>query len=311
VPGLLIHRRCRYQCGKMPISECLCLGIMDVEVRHLRAFVAVAEEESFTYAALRLRITQPALSRTVQQLESILRVQLIRRTSKSFELTEAGSLFLDHARMTLASLDRGVAAARGNTTITLGFSWLLPTPWAQDMARYLQENAGIEVSFTRVDAPAQPLVRGDVDAAVLRSPVPRELLGKPRTIELFEEPRVLVCSHRSPLAAGTPIPWEDVPQRPLVINIINGTTTPDLWPGITPEVVETQSYDEWLETVAADRGVGVVPEIARRRGTHPGIVFVPLLGAPPVTVWLSVADHVPDSLARSILDASRLTLTPS
>src|SRR5687767_1217875 len=120
----------------MPDSEYLCLGSMDVEVRHLRAFVAVAEEESFTYAALRLRITQPALSRTVQQLESILRVQLIRRTSKSFELTEAGSLFLDHARTTLASLDRGVAAARGNTTITLGFSWLLPTPWAQDTARY-------------------------------------------------------------------------------------------------------------------------------------------------------------------------------
>jgi DNA-binding transcriptional LysR family regulator len=284
---------------------------MDVEVRHLRAFVAVAEEESFTYAALRLRITQPALSRTVQQLESILRVQLIRRTSKSFELSEAGALFLDHAKTTLASLDRGVAAARGNATITLGFSWLLPTPWAQDTARYLQENAGVEVSFTRVDAPAQPLVRGDIDAAVLRSPVPSELLDKPRTIKLFDEPRVLVCSHRSPLAVGTPIRWEDVPQRPLVINVLNGTTTPDLWPNITPEVVETQSFDEWIETVAADRGVGVVPDIARTRGNHPGIVFVPLIGAPPVTVWLSIANHVPDNRARAILDAVRLALSDS
>ncbi|WP_455835145.1 LysR family transcriptional regulator [Pseudarthrobacter siccitolerans] len=284
---------------------------MDVEVRHLRAFIAVAEEESFTYAALRLRITQPALSRTVQQLESILRVQLIRRTSKSFELTDAGALFLDHAKTTLASLDRGVAAARGNTTMTLGFSWLLPTPWAQDTARYLQENAGVEVSFTRVDAPAQPLVRGDIDAAVLRSPVPRELLDTPRTIKLFEERRVLVCSHRSPLAVGTPIRWEDVPQRPLVINVLNGTTTPDFWPNITPEVVETQSYDEWIETVAADRGVGVVPDIARTRGTHPGIVFVPLIGAPPVTVWLSIANHVPDKHAQAILDAARLALSES
>jgi DNA-binding transcriptional LysR family regulator len=282
---------------------------MDVEVRHLRAFVAVAEEESFTYAALRLRITQPALSRTVQQLESILSVQLIRRTSKSFGLTEAGALFLDHAKTTLSSLDRGVAAARGNTTMTLGFSWLLPTPWAQDTARYLQENAGVEVSFTRVDAPAQPLVRGDIDAAVLRSPVPRELLDKPRTIELFEEPRVLVCSRRSPLAVGTPIRWEDVPQRPLVINVLNGTTTPDLWPNTTREVVETQSYDEWIETVAADRGVGVVPDLARTRGTHPGIVFVPLIGAPPVTVWLSIANHVPDNRAQAILDAARLALS--
>ena len=195
--------------------------------------------------------------------------------------------------------------------MTLGFSWLLPTPWAQDTARYLQENAGVEVSFTRVDAPAQPLVRGDIDAAVLRSPVPRELLDTPRTIKLFEERRVLVCSHRSPLAVGTPIRWEDVPQRPLVINVLNGTTTPDLWPNITPEVVETQSYDEWIETVAADRGVGVVPDIARTRGTHPGIVFVPLIGAPPVTVWLSIANHVPDKHAQAILDAARLALSES
>ena len=70
-------------------------------------------------------------------------------------------------------------------------------------------------------------------------------------------------------------------QRPLVINIINGTTTPDLWPDqITPEVVETRSYDEWLEAAAADRGVGVVPDIARTRRNHPGIVFVPLIDAP-------------------------------
>ncbi len=271
--------------------------------------MAVAEEESFTYAALRLRITQPALSRTVQQLESILGVQLIRRTSKSFELTDPGALFLDHATSTLLSLDRAVAAARGNTTITLGFSWLLPTPWAQDMARYLQDNAGIAVSFTRVDAPAQPLLRGDVDAAVLRSPVPADLLDRVRTVKLFDEPRVLVCSERSPLAGGTPIPWQDVPGRPLVINTVNGTTTPDLWPDVTCDVVETHSYDEWIETVAADRGVGVVPDIARTKGTHPGIAFVPLIDAPPVTVWLSVADHVPARLTRSILEAARSTLT--
>jgi len=279
-----------------------------VEVRHLRAFVAVVEEESFTHAALRQRITQPALSRTVQQLESALKVQLIRRTSKRFELTAAGALFLDHARTTLANLNRAIAVARGNTTITLGFSWLLPTPWAQDMARHLQDTAGIEVTFTRVDATAQPLARGDVDAVVLRSPVSPALLDSPRTIKLFEEPRVLACSNRSPWTSGAPIRWEDVPQRPLVINTVNGSTTTDLWPNLTPEIVETRSYDEWIETVAADRGVGIIPDIARTRGIHPGVEFVPLIGAPPVTVWLSVADQVPAHRARSILDASRLAL---
>lgn len=73
---------------------------MDVEIRHLRAFVAVSEAGTFTAAARRLLITQPALTR-IQQLERILGVTLIKRTSRSVELTQAGHTFRDRTQALL------------------------------------------------------------------------------------------------------------------------------------------------------------------------------------------------------------------
>jgi DNA-binding transcriptional LysR family regulator len=88
-----------------------------VELRHLRYFVAVAEDLSFRGAADRLRIAQPALTHQIQALERILGVRLLNRTKRSVELTEAGSLFLEEARMTLRQAERarlvGERAGRG------------------------------------------------------------------------------------------------------------------------------------------------------------------------------------------------------
>ena len=85
---------------------------MDVELRHLRAFTAVATHRSFTAAGRELLIGQPALTRTVQQLEAALGVRLLERTSRSVELTDVGRDFLDRTRAVLADLDRAILAAR-------------------------------------------------------------------------------------------------------------------------------------------------------------------------------------------------------
>ncbi|MDQ2816547.1 MAG: LysR family transcriptional regulator, partial [Actinomycetota bacterium] len=85
---------------------------MNIEMRHLRYFVAVAEDNSFTAAARRVHVTQQVLSTQIRQLEDAVGTQLLRRTSRGVALTPAGSAFLDSARETLAGLDRGVAAAR-------------------------------------------------------------------------------------------------------------------------------------------------------------------------------------------------------
>src|SRR5580692_4426422 len=96
----------------------LCLTGMDgplssrVELRHLRVFEAVARLNSFTQAAEELAITQPALSRTVRQLEDALGVTLLDRSSRRVELTQAGRTFLDYVDRVLAELERGLGAVR-------------------------------------------------------------------------------------------------------------------------------------------------------------------------------------------------------
>jgi len=84
----------------------------NIEMRHLRYFVAVAEEASFTAAAQRVHVAQQVLSTQIRQLEDAVGFELLRRTSRGVVLTAAGAAFLGFARQALASLDRGVAAAR-------------------------------------------------------------------------------------------------------------------------------------------------------------------------------------------------------
>jgi epsilon-lactone hydrolase len=83
-----------------------------VEVKHLRAFVAVAEELNFSRAAARLYLSQPALSRQIRTLERLLGCELLRRSTHSVELTVAGNALLDRARRLLAELDEAIAATQ-------------------------------------------------------------------------------------------------------------------------------------------------------------------------------------------------------
>src|SRR3954447_517598 len=83
-----------------------------VEIRHLRAFVAVAEELNFSRAATRLSLSQPALSRQIRALERLLGCELLRRSTHRVELTVAGSALLDRARRLLADLDEAIVATQ-------------------------------------------------------------------------------------------------------------------------------------------------------------------------------------------------------
>src|SRR5690348_13992207 len=98
---------------------------MDVDLRKLRYFVAVAEELHFGRAAERLHIAQPVLYRQIRALEDELRAQLFVRTKRATELTAAGRQLLDDARPLLAAADatrrRVAQAARGSKTFTIGF----------------------------------------------------------------------------------------------------------------------------------------------------------------------------------------------
>src|SRR5205823_11200329 len=104
-----------------------------VELRHLRYFVAVAEMENVSRAALKLHVSQPALSRQIRDLEDEIGFCLLERTAKSVRLTEAGRAFLNDARELLRQADESVKKARANaseepTELHIGYS---PTPFAE------------------------------------------------------------------------------------------------------------------------------------------------------------------------------------
>jgi DNA-binding transcriptional LysR family regulator len=288
----------------MPVPLDLCLAGMDVELRHLRAFAAVARLSSFTRAAEHLRITQPALSRTVRQLEGALHVTLLDRTSRHVALTAAGQEFLGHAERILAALDAAVAAVQPHVTIRLAFSWLLPDPWAQDAIAGFEAASGGGVALVRSDDPLAAVTDGSVDVALIRGTVPAT--ARVQRIRLFDEVRVAACSARSLLAARDGLDWAEVPRWPLVVNTVSGTTGPWSWPaGEGPRrVIETRNFDEWLETVAADRGIGVVPDVAMRRSIHPAVRFVPLRGAPPSPVFLVFLRGAREALLRQFMAAA-------
>jgi LysR family transcriptional regulator, hca operon transcriptional activator len=148
-----------------------------VELRHLRYFIAVAEEGSLTLAAeKRLHTAQPSLSRQIRDLEYEVGVQLFSRSVHGVELTAAGKAFLDHARLAMAQVDAAVEAAGraalpARKTFAIGFqtghemNWL---PRAMHVLRDELKNIEVTISSDYSPDLAEALVRGRLDVAFLR-----------------------------------------------------------------------------------------------------------------------------------------------
>jgi LysR family hca operon transcriptional activator len=149
-----------------------------MELRHLRYFVAVAEEGSVTVAAeRRLHTAQPSLSRQIKGLEDEVGVELLTRSAKGIELTGAGRAFLDHARMALAQAEAAVRAARraavpAKPTFALGFLTGQEMDWLPEAMRVLCDQLPkIEVTVSSQYSPllAEALVKGRLDLAFMRA----------------------------------------------------------------------------------------------------------------------------------------------
>jgi LysR family hca operon transcriptional activator len=148
-----------------------------MELRHLRYFIAVAEEGSLTVAAeQRLHTAQPSLSRQIRDLEYEVGAQLLVRSVRGVELTRSGRVFLDHARLALAQVEAAVEAARRvaqptKPTFALGFLTGQEMDWLPEVMRTLRDELpNIEVSVSSQYSPdlAHGLMRGKLDLAFMR-----------------------------------------------------------------------------------------------------------------------------------------------
>jgi LysR family hca operon transcriptional activator len=148
-----------------------------MELRHLRYFIAVAETGSLTEAAeRRLHTSQPSLSRQIRDLEAQVGVDLLSRSVRGVELTDAGKVFLDHARLALMQVDATVAAARraarpARKTFDIGFQTGLEMNWLPRATHVLRDqltNIQVVVSSDYSPNLAEALTRGRMDLAFMR-----------------------------------------------------------------------------------------------------------------------------------------------
>ncbi|MFF4407260.1 LysR family transcriptional regulator [Streptomyces sp. NPDC001262] len=261
---------------------------MTMELRHLRAFLAIAEEGTITRAAARLHTGQPALSRTLRQLETHLGMRLIDRSTHHLELTAAGRALLDKAAAALAAAETAFDP-RSLTTlpIRLGHPWAalgdLTIPL---LRRWDQDHPEVPLKLLRIDDRTAGLTQGKADIALLRGEITAPDLA---TELLMEEGRVAVVPADSDLADRSTLTLADLAPWPLALNTVAGTTTLDLWPTTArpTTTIEVTNTDEWLTAVAAGRAVGISTTATPRLHTHPTITYRPLTDAPPVPLVLA------------------------
>jgi LysR family hca operon transcriptional activator len=193
-----------------------------MELRHLRYFVAVAEERSFTHAAeQRLHTAQPSLSRQIRDLETELGTQLIIRGPRGAELTPAGRIFLDHARIILLQVETATEAARRaarpvKTPFIVGFLTGYEVEWLPRILETLRDDMQtIELTIHSASSPelTQALLTGKIDVAFLRlDDAAHGLEFKIVTNEpLFA---LLPADHR--LASRRSIPLDDLAGEPFI-----------------------------------------------------------------------------------------------
>ncbi|MFD5831622.1 LysR substrate-binding domain-containing protein, partial [Lentzea sp. NPDC060358] len=285
-----------------------------MELRHLRYFVAVAEERHFGRAAERLHMAQPPLSQQIQQLEAELGVTLLHRTTRKVELTGAGAVYLDRARAVLAALDdagaealrvaeglqgRLVVGCVGSATYSL-----LPA-----FARALREQLpAVDLVFRgEMLAPDQleSLLARRIDLALLRPPVEHPVV-RVRTLRRDRFIVALPEDHR--LARRRRLRIEDLRDEDLVVHASRGRS---VMHGVVARLCRAAGFeprfrDEVAETstlvtfVAAGLGVAVVPEPVAELGV-PGTTYRPLTGGHGIDLVAAVrADDDSPVLERAL-----------
>src|SRR6476660_5953174 len=195
-----------------------------VELRHLRYFVAVAEMENVSRAALKLHVSQPALSRQIRDLEDELGFSLLERTAKSVRLTDAGRAFLDNARALLQNADEAVTKARAianaePTELDVGYS---PTPTAEIVPKILRAfqlampNVHVKLHDWSNNAILDGIRDGRLQLGLIVPPLKTSTLHDLRYEELFHERVCVAVSPQHPFARLRGIPISEVAAEPLI-----------------------------------------------------------------------------------------------
>ncbi|MGJ5755862.1 DNA-binding transcriptional LysR family regulator [Streptomyces puniciscabiei] len=286
---------------------------MDLDLRKLRYFVAVAEELHFGRAAERLHIAQPVLSRQIRSLEDELGAEVFDRGRRGTLLTPAGQQLLEDAVPLLASAQalvrRVKAAAQDTPTLTVGFMpGITVTP---AMAVFTTRHPGVDVRLLRTtwDDQVEVLLNGRADIGVVRLPIDqRGLQVRP----LFKEPRVVMLPVGHPLADRASVTVGDLASEHL---LQDADAVPE-WRDVAlelrgerrPQVPEIHQVEEKLELVASGAGICVLPLSTAGFYTRPDVIPLPVDDIGPNEVALAWAASRRSPLIHDFAEAAAETL---
>ncbi|MFD3657420.1 LysR substrate-binding domain-containing protein [Streptomyces sp. NPDC058620] len=286
-----------------------------MELRHLTAFVAVAEELHFGRAAKRLQMAQPPLSQQIRQLEKQLGVQLFERNTRSVRLTSAGESFLEPVRTVLDDLDTAVraakAAGRGEYgRVTIGFAGASSHETLPQLTRAVRAaHPGLELVMTGQTYANVALSRvadGSLDLGFVRLPVTQPGVAH-RVIDEEELICALPSDHR--LAQLESVPLAVLAEEPFVSFPANtGSTVRDAMTeaceaaGFNPRVVQ-EAPDSYTILALVAAGVGVTLTVTSCQHIQQnGLVYRPLAG-PPIRRQAALAwrQDNPSAALRAVL----------
>jgi LysR family transcriptional regulator, hca operon transcriptional activator len=247
-----------------------------MELRHLRFFVAVAEEGSLTVAAeRRLHTAQPSLSRQIRDLEYEVGAQLLVRSARGVELTASGRAFLDHPRLALAQVEAGVEAARrvahpAKPTFALGFLTGQEMDWLPEAMHILRDELpNIEVSVSSQYSPdlAQGLLRGKLDLAFMR---PEPQMSDLDYKVVVQEPLIVAMPSDHRLASQDTIAIQDIAGETFIgmsntaptLRVVIEEHLKRMGMDIQPEH-RVDNLAMAMSLIASTRGVALLPIYAR------------------------------------------------
>jgi DNA-binding transcriptional LysR family regulator len=266
-----------------------------MELRHLRYFVAVAEEQNVSRAARRLHVSQPPLSRQIRDLESELGVALFDRGTKAFRLTEAGRVFLTEARTILKGAEGAVQMAKDvaggkRGEINVGYAPSLTVELLPRALRYFRKsNPGVRVRLH--DLSTQEMLRGLNDGSLqvaMMVQVPSKDLKGLVFDELQRQPVCVALHPAHPLARARKVGLEQVANECLVAFTHADYPEHQAWvAGLfaplnrAPQIVEEHdSITSLIAAVESGRGVAVIAQ-PHNGLASPRLKICPLRPAPP------------------------------
>ena len=265
-----------------------------MELRHLRYFIAVAEEGSLTSAAQRrLHTTQPSLTRQIRDLELEIGVKLLERKTRGIALTAAGRVFLDHARLALMQIEVGCDAARGTEKpekkppFVIGFLLGQEAVWLSESLRLLREESpDLEITLLTKSSPelAVGLMQGKIDVALMR----REAHTVGLAFKfLSKEPLIAILPYGHRLARHRTVPPQDLAREsfistarvaPVLSSVIDAYAAKA---GITlKQKYDAETLSGGMSLVASTGGFTLLPLYAQN-ALIPSVVARPLRGEAP------------------------------